>query len=318
MKLSDRNLLIKIKNDNCLLEFRHHLTATDRSEFARVLSWSPALLGLMAKQGDTVITWLNKLSRSELAACRDLWDWPVNMLDRLYAEPQHLLPIYWMWDMIDDHESYFKQYFRINDHQLFHSDTMLDAWSQGQISSKAWLCNTASVLGLKLGRAWVLCGWLGTLSYFLLVRREKLGIDHMRSFDINPDCRQLSELLNLRWVMDEWKFKSATLDVNSAIYDEFSYLLLKHDGTSQMVCESADTVINTSCDHMGDDRTWWDRIPSGKLVILQNNDWYENDQHNNSVATLREFKKQYPMSQLLFEGELDCTLYTRFMLIGRK
>ena len=69
---------------------------------------------------------------------------------------------------------------------------------------------------------------------------------------------------------------------------------------------------------MGSDRTWWDSIPSDRLIILQNNDWFENDQHNNSVNDLAEFAKMYPMRELLFSGELDCTLYKRFMLIGRK
>ena len=93
---------------------------------------------------------------------------------------------------------------------------------------------------------------------------------------------------------------------------------MKYDGTEQNVWESADTVINTSCDHMGSDDAWWDNIPQGKLVILQNNDWYENDQHNNSMQDIAAFKSKYPMGELLYEGELDLTLYTRFMLIGRK
>ena len=355
MRLSDRELLIKIKNDRCLLELRHLLSADERATFADVLKWSPALIGilasdhnssifallnrldpsdrtvmgsvcewspvligLMAKHGDAVLSWLNKLSNSELSACRDLWDWPANLIDRLHAEPQHIMPFYHMWDMVNDRAEFIKQYFQIVDDQRYDSKTMTDAWSQGQIDSKAWLCATAAILGIKLGKTWVLCGWIGTLSYLMLIRRQQLGITQIRSFDINPDCWQLAETLNKSMVKDGWKFKATTINVNELVYDDFCYQLVKHDATLTDVCESADTVINTSCDHMGDDRTWWDRIPKGKLVILQNNDWYENDQHNNSVKDIGEFKRQYPMSELLFEGEIGCTLYTRFMLIGRK
>jgi hypothetical protein len=106
--------------------------------------------------------------------------------------------------------------------------------------------------------------------------------------------------------------------VNSISYDNFAYDTIKYDGTAQRVTDTADIIINTSCDHMGDSAAWWDNIPTGKLIILQNNDWFENDQHNNSVNNIDEFKMMYPMRELLYEGELDCTLYTRYMLIGRK
>ena len=109
------------------------------------------------------------------------------------------------------------------------------------------------------------------------------------------------------------------MDVNEISYDNFIWQGTRSDGTlSAPRSESADTVINTSCDHMGDSAAWWDNIPTGKLIILQNNDWFENDQHNNSVTDISVFKNLYPMAELLYEGELDCTLYTRYMLIGRK
>ena len=123
---------------------------------------------------------------------------------------------------------------------------------------------------------------------------------------------------NKAWVKDGWQFKASTLDVNSISYDNFAYDTIKYDGTAQRVTDTADTIINTSCDHMGLDDSWWTNIPSGRLIILQNNDWHENDQHNNSVNSLNEFKAMYPMQELLYEGELDLTLYTRYMLIGRK
>ena len=307
-----------LASDYSIFVLLNKLDQTDRRDLASVCDWSSALIGIMTKNEHAPLSWLNKLSRSELDGGRDVWNWPIYILDRLYVEPQHILPFYYMWDLVNDHAEFIKNYFTINDNQLYDKNHMIDAWSRGQVNSKAWLCATAAVLGIKLGKTWVLCGWLGTLSYFMLVRRQQLGITHIRSFDINPDCCQLADMLNKNFVKDGWKFKATTLDVNSLSYDNFRYQTVKHDGTLINAIGSADTIINTSCDHMGEDKTWWDRIPKGKLVILKNNDWYENDKHNNSVKDIGEFKRQYPMSELLFEGELDCILYTRFMLIGRK
>jgi hypothetical protein len=205
-------------------------------------------------------------------------------------------------------------------YQKLKTDGVVDAFSQGQLDSKTWLIRTAESLGLELKHTWTLCGWIGTLGYLMLAKKNQLSVTSVRSFDIDDRCADLAETLNRSAVKDGWIFKSFTHDVNLLDYDAFNWRVWStvNNRMSHPITDRADTIINTSCDHMGDDRTWWDRIPSGRLVILQNNDWYENDQHNNSVVDLTEFKAQYPMNQLLFEGELDCTLYTRFMLIGRK
>ena len=195
---------------------------------------------------------------------------------------------------------------------------VLDAFSQGQLSSKTWLIATVESLGLEIKNTWTLCGWIGTLGYLMLLKKAELGLTSVRSFDIDQYCAPMADTINRLSVKDGWQFKASTLDVNSISYDNFAYDTIKYDGTAQRVTDTADTIINTSCDHMGGNNSWWDRIPSDKLIILQNNNWHENDQHNNSAADLNEFTRMYPMSELLFAGELDCTLYTRFMLIGRK
>jgi len=142
----------------------------------------------------------------------------------------------------------------------------------------------------------------------------------VRSFDIDDRCADLADTLNRSAVKDRWMFKSFTQDVNMLDYDSFEWSVWSNinNRMSYPITDSADTIINTSCDHMGSDRTWWDNIQQNKLIILQNNNWFENEQHNNSVNDLDEFKRMYPMKELLFAGQLDCTLYTRFMLIGRK
>lgn len=77
-----------------------------------------------------------------------------------------------------------------------------------------------------------------------------------------------------------------------------------------------DLIVNTSCEHM--DNQWFEDLPDGQLVVLHQNDYFDNEQHINCCRDLNEVKQKYPMSEIYYEGELDTYLYNRFMLIGRK
>jgi len=221
-----------------------------------------------------------------------------------------------MWDLVPDMQAFLKTYFIVHDHINFNKKEMLDTFSKGQLDSKCWLIDTVVQLDLHLGKTWTLCGWIGTLAYLMFLRNIT-GIDIIRSFDIDDACHALADTLNRADVVNDWRFKASTLNVNLLQYDNFIYDTVKHDGSKQELCESADTIINTSCDHMIDN-TWWSSIPAGKLVILQNNDFFEHADHSNCCYSIEEFKTKYPMQTILFEGTLDCTLYNRFMLIGYK
>jgi hypothetical protein len=293
------------------------LTPTDMIHFKCVVSWTKPMMALIARD-PMIFTFLQSLRPSELQSLSQLIAWPPVLLSRLRDNPEHMNVIHRLWDMVPDREQFIKSYINLIDAAVGTSVNVFDAFSRGQILSKLWLINKLKTLEVKLGRTWILCGWIGTLGWLMLRERQYLGIDCIRSFDVDSACAGLADSLNRASVKDGWAFKASTLDVNDMHYDDFDFVTLKYDSTPQTVVESADTVINTSCDHMGNSAQWWNNIPDGKLVILQNNDWYENEQHNNSVENLAEFKRLYPMRELLFEGELDLTLYTRFMLIGRK
>ena len=89
------------------------------------------------------------------------------------------------------------------------------------------------------------------------------------------------------------------------------------NGTSLELTEMPNTIINTSCEHIEDFTQWYNNIPSGTIVALQNNNYYEHDQHINCVPNLQTFAEQTPM-HVFYEGELSLTKYTRFMRIGMK
>ena len=79
-----------------------------------------------------------------------------------------------------------------------------------------------------------------------------------------------------------------------------------------------DTIINTSCAHIEKFTEWFNAILKDKLVVLQSNNYFEIDDHINCVKNITEFKQQAPLSNIIYEGELELEKYTRFMLIGYK
>lgn len=312
-----KSLLSFMAKDSPMIETMSKLSADDMADFKTMVGWSTPMITNTAKAKANPFAFFLKLSDDELESFNMMADWSMAALKRLRDEPHHLIVMHRMWEAVPDMDAFLKTYFMAHDKLEYDTDVILDAFSRGQIDSKLWLCDTVENLGLTLGRTWILCGWLGTLGYFMLDRKERLGIEHIRSFDIDPRCHGMADTMNRRSVTDGWKFKATTLDVNDLRYDNFAYKTQKYNGDIETLTESADTIINTSCDHMDRD-AWWNSIPSGRLVILQDNNFEGHPDHINTVRSADEFALRYPMSTLLFKGELECNMYTRYMLIGRK
>lgn len=280
--LSNKDILVRLKNFPSVLEFMESLKQDEKESLAMMLSWPPRITS------------------------------------RFKNDPDHLSVLHKVWDLVPDKDSFLNAYFAVCDNPDSASVNILDAFSKGQLDSKQWLIDVVSNHRLNLGKIWILCGWIGTLAQLMFVNKGRVSFDLIRSFDVDPRCAFIAETLNRRYVKDGWLFKATTMDVNELAYDDMVYLTKRYDGTEQAMCESADTVINTSCDHMGRNDNWWASIPAGKLVILQNNDYVSNEQHDGCVLSLREFEERYHMSRFIYTGEIQCQLYRRFMLIGIK
>jgi hypothetical protein len=189
-----------------------------------------------------------------------------------------------------------------------------DSLSRGQIKSKLWIIDQLRPLELDLGCVFICAGWYATLS--MLLFESGLKITKIRSFDIDESCVAIAEIFNKPWVIDQWRFKASTHDILDLNYSTAEYSVTKNDGSKEQLYDSPDTVINTSCEHIGDFDVWYSRIPLGKLVILQNNNYYEIADHVNCCQDLEQFAQQSPMAQCLYQGELDLGNYKRFMRIG--
>jgi hypothetical protein len=313
-----------ISKDLTILEFLIKLSDQDKIDLLRIFNCSISTISLIRHKGD-IFEFVNSLEDYEIELFQQLVMWSPSTIGLLYNQDKtldknyktHIMSLYKIWDMINDQEQFFKSYMALTRAAEHTPYDVTDAFSRGQLDSKIWLINELDKLSLDLGNVWTLCGWVGTISYLMTNSTNNLNFTHVRSFDIDPRCAPLADLFNKKDVLNSWKFKASTLDVNSMHFNDYKFATLKSDGSTQYIQESATTVVNTSCDHMSHD-IWWERIPVGTLVVLQNNNFEHVQEHVNIVSSLTEFKQRYPMTTTLYAGELECDLYTRYMLIGRK
>ena len=193
-------------------------------------------------------------------------------------------------------------------------DFDMDCLSRGQIKSKKWLIDNLKEYNLELGTVFLCAGWYATL--IPMMQEANIEFDKIRSFDIDPNAWKIAELVNRDLALDDWKFKASTGDILDIDYNTHYYTVQKGEDVKSHMSDSPDTIINTSCEHIPNFAEWYAKIPSGKLVILQSNDYFDIDEHVNCSKNIDEFSKSAPMQATLFEGTLDLTTYRRFMKIG--
>lgn len=190
---------------------------------------------------------------------------------------------------------------------------MVDAFSLGQLESKLWLVEN---LPSNLGTVFICAGWYGTLAS-LMFERARDKFEKIRSFDIDSSCASIADNMNRPWVMDGWQFKASTLDILDMEYPT-THITYRADGSSLNLTEMPDTIINTSCEHIPNFKQWYENIPTGTIVILQTNNYFDLPEHINCCIDLDDFSRTTPMQNVYYQGELKLSKYTRFMRIGVK
>ena len=195
-----------------------------------------------------------------------------------------------------------------------------DALSIGQMRSKQWLITILNDTP-NLGTIFILGGWYGILPALMAENSSFIiSMDKIRSFDIDPSCAEIADTMNRDRVTDDWKFKASTMDMYEMDYNETQHTTYRANGSSIVLTDTPDTIINTSCEHLDRYSEWYDILPKDKLLVLQSNNFFEGDGHVNCVTSLEEFKQMSPMTKYFYEGELYIPEadYTRYMLIGQK
>lgn len=174
-----------------------------------------------------------------------------------------------------------------------------DAFSNGQIDSKIWLCEELEKTGWQSSLTHIYGGWYG-ITAFLLLSKNRFRVEKIRSFDIDPTCQPIADCINENWVIKDWKFKAFTMDCN------------------ELQDKNCDLVINTSTEHFKV-KDWFFNIPKGTRIILQGNNMSHEDHHVYS-KNLKDFIDEYPLSDYTYTGEKDFYYpkwnFKRFMILG--
>jgi len=195
---------------------------------------------------------------------------------------------------------------------------MNDFLSRGQVKSKLWMVSElAKVVEGNLGNVAFYGGWYNFMAYFLFSQFE---VDKVYSLDVDSKVIDPSKRLYPTQVEQE-RFLPKTVNVskikwNNNIATVPTNQTEGEDPGEYWELDKINMIVNTSCEHMNNE--WFDNLPSGTLVVLQTNDYFDNPQHSNCCKDLEEAKNKYPMQSVMYEGELDTSLYNRFMLIGIK
>lgn len=205
-------------------------------------------------------------------------------------------------------------------------NSVRDAFSKGQVTSKVWLVETLQKLVHHrhvFDNIIIIGGWYGHLTHYL---KDKIGFNNF--YNIDPDIKSgyigknfFNNHLSFRYIpccvgieqveIDQEQGYKIPLGELDLIDDEYTFEIDDHDYVDP------DLIINTSCEHMSTD--WFDAIPAGKMIALQTNNLVDiSSDHINCITSIAELEVKYPMSKVLFQGELDINVGKRYMKIGIK
>lgn len=193
-----------------------------------------------------------------------------------------------------------------------------ESFAKNQVLSKLWLAEELQKVSPNKPNVLITCGWSGLLPYIINDKLPYKTFVKIRSIDINNEATLVANCLNAEAVKDNYSFKAATADAYQVNYVETQLTLVNSKGISDQELYHYDILINTSCEHLKDFKQWYDKIPEGKKIVLQSNNYFDCPEHNNCVASLEDFMTMAPMNHYDFKGALKFNLYTRFMLIGQK
>jgi hypothetical protein len=172
----------------------------------------------------------------------------------------------------------------------------LDAFWRGQLNSKLWLIENLKPFVNRPISVDIYGGWVGVLSSMLF--QSGLPVKTLRSIDIDASCQAIATMMN-KGEEIQGRFTAVTSDMCDIPSD-------------------ADIVINTSCEHVTQEQfnKWMSNVSSSSILVLQSNN-YHIDEHIRPAESLEEFKQQSSIN-VMWEGQLQLPLYTRWMIIGKK
>ena len=175
-----------------------------------------------------------------------------------------------------------------------------------------------------MGTSWwdvaVFAGWFGQLT---MIFRQQLTYHSMRIVELDAGaCRASDYVFNLA-NLTEYKIKSVCADINGLTLHKNGYewpVENFKESTSYTEKFLPNLIINTSAEHMTEEwfhQLRFKQLDSDPIVAIQSNNLFDIPEHVNCVHSVDHMKKKFPMSKVLFAGELQLKGYKRVMLIGR-
>jgi hypothetical protein len=195
-----------------------------------------------------------------------------------------------------------------------------DALSRSQIKSKIWLIDQLAQIQSNWDRVVVFAGWYGQLK---LIYDRRLTYRQMRILELDRQACEFSDHVFNLGNLENYKVKAVNADINKLTLHRNGYewsVENFREGTSYEEKFLPDLIINTSAEHMTED--WFFQLKhkdleSQPIVAIQSNNLFDIPEHVNCVHSQDHMLKKYPMSEVLYAGELQLKGYKRVMIIGR-
>lgn len=165
----------------------------------------------------------------------------------------------------------------------------MDAWSDGQLRSKIWLCQLIEkdfAKSLEPLEVWIMGSWYGLLAQFLLLR-ERLPLKRIRLFDLDSEAIRVSEKMLNSWI----------------IGNEVEIIHHRMDCTqipSLFWQQKPDIVINTSSEHFENDS--WLNFPAGIHFYAQSTNM-DHPTHINRATSLEDFKSKFSQASYIIHSQ---------------
>jgi len=181
--------------------------------------------------------------------------------------------------------------------ERMNKEEIRDMLSSGQIYSKGWLmeelkaCQFMFVEDPLVELRAITCGgWVGFLAQ--LINNACLNI-RADTLDLSEDSTTIA--------------RSVVVDGQAILGDMYSFDYAPYD-----------IIINTAAEHIPDVQAWSDSLSKGKILVVQSNDARQIAEHVSCVDSAEELAEKLKLSEVYYSGSKKFSMYTRFMVIGKK
>jgi len=177
--------------------------------------------------------------------------------------------------------------------------SLAGSFTRDLTTSKIWLLTELAKIAPQLSTMYVLGSWYGNLALYNTLQ-PTVGVDRIINVDIDPERLAQSQRM-----------------LNSVGADNVEHMLKDANDLDYRQVGNGGAVVNVSLTNIARDQ-WFDRIPTGTIVVLQARDQDPGEQYH----SVQDITDRFPLSRVLYQGTMKLedpeTPYHRYMVIGIK